>query len=117
MLLLLRLSLFDFALLITFLQKFWVVARSPQSTLAHHLRSAGGSSNGSPNGYLSPPTTPPGAKYDAVGDLIYLAAGEVAKLRLNRGYAEKALSVPPTQFYPDAKIPSPSVYLNSHVNP
>ncbi|KAL8552052.1 hypothetical protein ACS0TY_000931 [Phlomoides rotata] len=98
------------------LQKFWMMAGSPQSTLAHHLRRAGGSSNGSPNGFLSPPTTPSGAKYDAVGDLIYLAAGEVAKLRMNRGYAEKTLSVPPRshpQFYPEAKIRSTSAYLNT----
>ncbi|KAK6135858.1 hypothetical protein DH2020_030405 [Rehmannia glutinosa] len=69
--------------------ELWVMSTSPQSTLAHlgswTGRSAGGSSNGSPNGVPSPPTTPLGAEYDAVGDLIYRAAGQVARLKLNRG--------------------------------
>lgn len=109
-----------------FLQKFWVMSSSPQSTLAH-LGSAGGSSNGSPNGVTSPPTTPLGAKYDAVGDLIYLAAGQVAKLKLNRGFVMgpgptkgKGLLVPSrslAQFYPEGKTPSHPVYLNTHVKP
>ncbi|XP_051121509.1 uncharacterized protein LOC127244943 isoform X2 [Andrographis paniculata] len=66
-----------------------VMSTSPQSTLLHggigsSVRSAGGSSNGSPDGVYSPPTTPLGAaEYDAIGDLIHLAAGQVAKLKLN----------------------------------
>ncbi|KAL2248851.1 UNVERIFIED_CONTAM: hypothetical protein Sindi_2358800 [Sesamum indicum] len=71
------------------LEKRWVMSTSPQSTLAHLGSwmggSAGGSSNGSPNGVPSPPTTPLGSKNDAVGNLIYRAAGQVAKLKLNGG--------------------------------
>ncbi|XP_052177188.1 uncharacterized protein LOC127791384 [Diospyros lotus] len=60
-------------------EKFWVSSGSPQSTL-----SAAGSwsvsSHGSPNG-PSPPTTPLG-ETDA-WDLIYAAAGQVARLKMN----------------------------------
>ncbi|KAI3458627.1 hypothetical protein Pfo_015290 [Paulownia fortunei] len=110
------------------LEKLWVMSTSPQSTLAYlgswTARSAGGSSNGSPNGVPSPPATPLGAKYDAVGDLIYRAAGQVAKLKLNRGDGlgpgptkDKGLLGPPRSvalFYPEAKNPNPSVFPNTH---
>ncbi|XP_047961764.1 uncharacterized protein LOC125206560 [Salvia hispanica] len=66
------------------LQKRWVMSTSPQSTLSH-LSSWAGSNNGSPNGFPSPPTTP---KNDAVGDLVYLAAGQLAKLKLNAAAAK-----------------------------
>ncbi|KAK4436579.1 hypothetical protein Salat_0821600 [Sesamum alatum] len=109
------------------LEKRWVMSTSPQSTLAHVGSwtggSAGGSSNGSPNGVPSPPTTPLGAKNDAVGDLIYRAAGQVAKLKLNGGGGpgptkHKGLLGPPRiveQLYPAAKDPNPAVFQNIYL--
>ncbi|KAL0317140.1 UNVERIFIED_CONTAM: hypothetical protein Sangu_2128300 [Sesamum angustifolium] len=110
------------------LEKLWVMSTSPQSTLAHFgswaARSAGGSSNGSPNGVPSPPATPLASEYDAIGDLIYRAAGQVAKLKLNGGCGlehgptkHKGLLAPPrslSQFYPESKTPNPSVFPNTH---
>lgn len=110
-----------------FSQKRWVMSTSPQSTLAHMGswtgRSSGGSSNGSPNGVRSPSTAPSGAKNVAVGDLIYLAAGQVAKLKLNGGdmpgpTKHKGLLAPPRsleQLYPAAKNPNTSVIQNIYV--
>ncbi|XP_057789059.1 uncharacterized protein LOC131005951 [Salvia miltiorrhiza] len=100
--------------LLEFSQKRWVMSTSPQSTLSRMSswtgRSAGGSTNGSPNGFPSPPTTP---KNDAVGDLIYLAAGQVAKLKLAAGPTKhKGLVGPPRapdHLYPAAKTPDPSL--------
>lgn len=98
-----------------FSQKRWLMSTSPQSTLSHmsswNGRSAGGSTNGSPNGFPSPPTTP---KNDAVEDLIYLAAGQVARLKLNGGGVAgptkpKALVAPPRS------LPDPSVIPNIYV--
>lgn len=67
-------------------EKKWVMAGSPESTLSG-LGSWSVSSNGSPNGVLSPPTTPYGAKNDT-WDLIYAAAGQVARLKMtnNEGH-------------------------------
>ncbi|KAJ9175802.1 hypothetical protein P3X46_014316 [Hevea brasiliensis] len=59
----------------------WVVAGSPESTLSG-IGSWSVSSNGSPNGVLSPPTTPFRAKNDT-WDLIYAAAGQVARLKMS----------------------------------
>ncbi|EXC07560.1 hypothetical protein L484_005867 [Morus notabilis] len=66
----------------------WVLSGSPQSTLSGigswSFRSTI-SRNGSPNGpsqVASPPTTPFGAKNDT-WDLIYAAAGQVARLKVN----------------------------------
>jgi len=67
--------------------KKWVMAGSPESTLSG-LRSWSVSSNGSPNGVLSPPTTPFGAKNDT-WDLIYAAAGEVARLKMSNNEGHK----------------------------
>lgn len=79
-------------------------------------RSAGASTNGSPNGFPSPPTTP---KNDAVGDLIYLAAGQVAKLKLAAEPTKhKGLMGPPRtlgQLYPAPKTPDPSLIHNIYV--
>lgn len=86
------------------------MSSSPQSTLAN-LGTAGGSNNGSPSGAQ----TPMGAKYDAVGDLIYLAAGQVAKLKLNRGYAVTSCPRYLPQRHKQAEISTPSVYLNKPV--
>ncbi|CAL1387473.1 unnamed protein product [Linum trigynum] len=76
-----------------------VVVGSPESTL-NGLGSMSVSSNGSPNGALSPTTTPApiGAKNDA-WDLIYAAAGQVARLKMSQG------------------IPSGSVYSLGHNTP
>lgn len=57
------------------------MAGSPESTLSG-IGSWSVSSNGSPNGGLSPPTTPFTAKNDT-WDLIYAAAGQVARLKMN----------------------------------
>ncbi|XP_022743117.1 uncharacterized protein LOC111294178 [Durio zibethinus] len=64
-------------------EKTRVLASSPQSTLSG-LGSWSASSNGSPNGpsqVPSPPTTPFGAQNDT-WDLIYAAAGQVARLKM-----------------------------------
>ncbi|KAL0003232.1 hypothetical protein SO802_017013 [Lithocarpus litseifolius] len=66
----------------------WVIAGSPQSTLSgigSWSGRSGVSSNGSPNGpsqFPSPPTTPFGAQNDT-WDLIYAAAGQVARLKVS----------------------------------
>ncbi|OMO94359.1 hypothetical protein CCACVL1_06043 [Corchorus capsularis] len=65
-------------------EKSGVLASSPQSTLSG-LGSWSASSNGSPNGpsqVPSPPTTPFGAQNDT-WDLIYAAAGQVARLKMS----------------------------------
>ncbi|XP_007009141.2 PREDICTED: uncharacterized protein LOC18585980 [Theobroma cacao] len=65
-------------------EKSGVLASSPQSTLSG-LGSWSTSSNGSPNGpsqVPSPPTTPFGAQNDT-WDLIYAAAGQVARLKMS----------------------------------
>lgn len=116
-----------------FTQKSWVLSGSPQSTL-----SAVGtwSSNGSPNGPSqapSPPTTPYGVNADP-WDLIYAAAGQVAKLNTSGDWAPncRGPTVPPwnlTPAYPSpvVKPQNTGVYLNqclphtlsqpNHVNP
>ncbi|KAJ6432575.1 hypothetical protein OIU84_019751 [Salix udensis] len=68
-------------------EKKWVVAGSPESTLSG-MGSWSVSSNGSPNGVLSPPTTPYGAKNDT-WDLIYAAAGQVARLKMSNNEGPK----------------------------
>ncbi|GFP86340.1 hypothetical protein PHJA_000777800 [Phtheirospermum japonicum] len=110
-----------------FKEKRCVMSTSPQSTLSHlwsfSARSAGGSSNGSPNGVTSPPATPLGAEKDAVGELIYRAAGQVAKLKLNGGDVpgpakHSGLPGPPRsleRLYPAANKPSPSVFHNIYL--
>ncbi|CAI0412194.1 unnamed protein product [Linum tenue] len=80
-------------------QKNRVVVGSPESTL-NGLGSMSVSSNGSPNGASSPTTTttpsPFGAKNDT-WDLIYEAAGQVARLKMatassNGGASSKSCS-------------------------
>ncbi|KAK6145422.1 hypothetical protein DH2020_022242 [Rehmannia glutinosa] len=109
------------------LVKRGVMSTSPQSTLAHVWsssgRSAGWSSNGSPNGVTSPPTTPFGGENDSVGDLIYRAAGQVAKLKLDSGDVpgptkRNGLLGPPRsleQLHPAANNPNPSVFHNIYL--
>lgn len=95
------------------LEKRWLMSTSPQSTLSHmsswNGRSAGGSTNGSPNGFPSPPTTP---KNDAVGDLIYLAAGQVARLKLHGGGVNSGPTKPKGLVAPPRSLPDPSVVPN-----
>ncbi|KAG8501442.1 hypothetical protein CXB51_003782 [Gossypium anomalum] len=65
-------------------EKTGALASSPQSTLSGFL-SWSASSNGSPNGpsqVPSPPTTPFGAQNDS-WDLIYAAAGQVARRKMS----------------------------------
>ncbi|KAL6503756.1 hypothetical protein OROGR_025679 [Orobanche gracilis] len=101
-----------------FKEKRRVMSSSPQSTLANMWsfsgRSAGGSSNCSPNGVNSPPTTPPDEENDSVGDLIYRAAGQVEKLKLNGGsFKQAGLLSPPKnveRLYSAAHNPTPSVF-------
>ncbi|KAL6581007.1 hypothetical protein OROMI_006930 [Orobanche minor] len=101
-----------------FKEKRSVISTSPQSTLTNMWsfsgRSAGGSSNCSPNGVNSPPTTPPGEENDSVGDLIYRAAGQVEKLKLNGGsFKHAGLLDPPKnveRLYSAAHNPNPSVF-------
>ncbi|CAN1173878.1 hypothetical protein LINPERPRIM_LOCUS9550 [Linum perenne] len=80
-------------------QKKRMVARSPESTLSG-LGSMSVSSNGSPNGDLSPTKpTPFGAKSDT-WDLIYAAADQVAKLKM-KGEAQIYSSCKPAGFVPN----------------
>ncbi|XP_050211130.1 uncharacterized protein LOC126661344 [Mercurialis annua] len=58
----------------------WAAAGSPESTLSG-IGSWPVSNNGSPNGVLSPPATPFELK-DDTWDLIYAAAGQVARLKM-----------------------------------
>ncbi|KAL3650204.1 hypothetical protein CASFOL_006607 [Castilleja foliolosa] len=109
-----------------FKEKRRVMSTSPQSTLSHlwsfSSRSSGGSSSGSPNVVISPPATPLGtAEKDAVGELIYRAAGQVAKLKLNSGDASgpaKHSGLPGPPKRPEQlanKQPSPSVLHNIYL--
>ncbi|KAL7146886.1 hypothetical protein ABFS83_06G072400 [Erythranthe nasuta] len=102
-------------------EKLWLMSTSPQSTLTRMgswtARSAGGSSNVSPNSSTPAPKTQFAVKkYDVVGDLVYHAAGQVMKLKLNHGDVLGGLQpcrVPPRnrpQFYPDSENPSPPVF-------
>ncbi|XP_037494619.1 uncharacterized protein LOC105646895 isoform X2 [Jatropha curcas] len=61
--------------------KKWVMAGSPESTLSG-IGCWSASSNGSPNGELSPPTTPFAAKNDS-WELIYEAAGRIDRLKMS----------------------------------
>ncbi|GLT89115.1 hypothetical protein SLE2022_071130 [Rubroshorea leprosula] len=100
-------------------EKSGVMASSPQSTLSG-IGSWSVSSNGSPNGPSqapSPPTTPFGAQNDA-WDLIYEAAGQVARLKVSgeapkcnhNGHHGRAL--PRTQNQSLAKNPISGLYSN-----
>ncbi|XP_021845644.2 uncharacterized protein [Spinacia oleracea] len=71
-------------------EKPWLFSTSPQSTLSGFgpwsTRSGVSSNGGSPNGpsprVPSPPVTPP-PKSDAAWELLYEAAGQVARLKMN----------------------------------
>ncbi|GMH26808.1 hypothetical protein Nepgr_028651 [Nepenthes gracilis] len=66
-------------------EKSWLLATSPQSTLAGFGSWSNRSGNGSPNGPLllpSPPATPSEAHHDA-SELLFAAAGQVARLKMN----------------------------------
>ncbi|GLT93021.1 hypothetical protein SLE2022_108280 [Rubroshorea leprosula] len=104
-------------------EKNGFMASSPQSTLSG-IGSWSVSGNRSPNSSSqvpSPPMTPFGAQNDA-WDLIYAAAGQVARLKMN-GEAPKcnngalygrALSRPQNQF-PAKNQPAPGLYSNQNL--
>ncbi|MCD7453827.1 hypothetical protein HAX54_022287 [Datura stramonium] len=107
------------------IEKNWVYSGSPQSTLTQigsgSCRSSG-SSNGSPNGpsqVSSPPTTPFGVQNDA-WNLIYEAAGQVARLRMHGwlGLTRNNQGIPPRSVHPvhpSASMKSPnSCFTNTH---
>lgn len=104
----------------------WVRARSPQSTLSGIGSWSGRSavsSNGSPNGpsqVPSPPTTPFGANNDT-WDLIYAAAGQVARLKMSGespkyNYQSRGLLAPPKTTTPTSAANSCSFGLYSNQN-
>lgn len=95
-------------------QKAWAMSGSPQSTLTSFMGGYNGykegSSRGSPNGpslSTSPPQAAPLNRSDASWNLLYAAAGEVARMRMTAanegfgGYYQKD-----GLFYPP-RIPSP----------
>ncbi|KAL5567643.1 hypothetical protein UlMin_024218 [Ulmus minor] len=92
----------------------FVLSGSPQSTLTGI-----GSWSGSPNGpsqVTSPPTTPFGAKNDT-WDLIYAAAGEVARLKMSGeepklGQQGRGLLGPARSTNPSVRNPNNGLYSN-----
>lgn len=97
-------------------EKAWVLSGSPQSTLSQVGSWSGRStvlSNGSPNGpsqVSSPPTTPLGVNNDA-WDLIYQAAGQVARLKMNGGGDGPTRN--PGLLGPPRRLPTPPPLTNS----
>ncbi|OMO66447.1 hypothetical protein CCACVL1_21133 [Corchorus capsularis] len=92
--------------------KGWVLSGSPQSTLCGLGNGCGckqGSSRGSPN-CQSRVSSPPGT-----WDLLYAAAGEVARMRMNEesygGFNNRGLLGPP------ARKPSPNLDVSSYYPP
>lgn len=98
------------------LQKARVLSGSPQSTLIQVGSWSGQStmsSNGSPNGpsqVSSPPTTPLGVNNDA-WDLIYQAAGQVARLKMNGGVDGPTRN--PGLLGPPKRLPTPPLRNSS----
>lgn len=103
-----------------------VLSRSPQSTLSgigNWCARSTISSDGSPNGpsqVPSPPTTPFGVNNDT-WDLIYEAAGQVAKLKMNGeetkfGNRGKGLLGSPVSPNPSAGSPNSRLYTNQGLN-
>ncbi|XP_043698230.1 uncharacterized protein LOC122648963 isoform X2 [Telopea speciosissima] len=104
--------------------KAWILSGSPQSTLcAFGSLSAGsaGSSRGSPNGpsqVCSPPSTPMNGKDDA-WDLLYAAAGQVVRMKMNdevpKCHQGRGLLGPPRKpasITPPLKNPNVAMYSN-----
>lgn len=103
-----------------------MLSGSPQSTLVQVGSWSGRStisSNGSPNGpsqVSSPPTTPLGVNNDP-WDLIYQAAGQVARLKINGGDGDgrtrnPGLLVPPRSFTTPLRNSSPSALYHPQVS-
>ncbi|KAF3433583.1 hypothetical protein FNV43_RR24685 [Rhamnella rubrinervis] len=103
-----------------------VLSRSPQSTLSGIGNWCGRStisSDGSPNGpsqVPSPPTTPFGANNDT-WDLIYEAAGQVARLKINAEETKfsnhgKGLLGSPVSPNPSARNPNSGLYTSQILN-
>ncbi|XP_009758884.1 uncharacterized protein [Nicotiana sylvestris] len=103
------------------IEKNWVHSGSPQSTLAQigswSVRSSG-SSDGSPNGLSqvsSPPTSPLGAQNDA-WNLIYQAAGQVARMKMHgwfRPTRNQGLPGPPRSVHHPVHTSAPMKSPNS----
>ncbi|OVA17745.1 hypothetical protein BVC80_1835g123 [Macleaya cordata] len=110
--------------------KAWVLSASPQSTLCEvGSWSAGsrGSSRGSPNGpsqVSSPPTTPMNGKDDA-WELLYAAAGQVVRMKMNdegarlHNHGRGLLGPPrkPTPISAPPKNPNVGVFSNQGLTP
>ncbi|XP_042512439.1 uncharacterized protein LOC122087392 isoform X2 [Macadamia integrifolia] len=109
--------------------KAWVLSGSPQSTLcAFGSLSAcsAGSSRGSPNGpsqVCSPPSTPMHGKDDA-WDLLYAAAGQVVRMKMNdeapKCHQGRGLLGPPrksSSIVPPLRNPNVSMYSNQAFTP
>lgn len=106
-----------------------VMAGSPQSTLCEvgsWLRCSNGSSQASsnvPSQVSSPPTTPMDQKQDA-WDLLYAAAGQVVKMKMNdqglnshcRGLLGSPRKPSPAPVSTPVKPPSPSYYCDEALN-
>ena len=105
------------------------MAGSPQSTLCEvgsWLRCSNGSSQASsnvPSQVSSPPTTPMDQKQDA-WDLLYAAAGQVVKMRMNgqglKSHCRGLLASPrkpfPAPVSTPVKPPSPNYYYDEALN-
>ncbi|KAL3523914.1 hypothetical protein ACH5RR_016748 [Cinchona calisaya] len=99
-------------------EKAKMLSGSPKSTLTQIGSWSGRStmsSNGSPNGpsqVSSPPTTPLGVNNDA-WDLIFRAAGEVARLRMN-SYSGDGPTRNPGLLGPTRRLPIPPPQLRNN---
>lgn len=82
----LRLFFFAFSfLLLLKISQGWSLSGSPQSTLCSALGGCDcnqGSSRGSPNGPSRVASPPDASRTDGAWDLLYAAAGEVARMRM-----------------------------------
>ncbi|KAA8539659.1 hypothetical protein F0562_026351 [Nyssa sinensis] len=106
------------------IEKTWVLSGSPQSTLSAFGSFSGRSavsSNGSPNGssQVSSPRTRPLSPNNDAWDLIYAAAGQVARLKMNgegppkgKGLLGPPRSFTPVHPSPPVKNPNNGLYTN-----
>ncbi|XP_009615069.1 uncharacterized protein [Nicotiana tomentosiformis] len=97
------------------IEKNWVHSGSPQSTLIGSWSGRSSvSSNCSPNG-SSPPTSPLGAQNDA-WNLIYQAAGQVARMKMRGGFGptrNQGLPGPPRSVHNPVHTSAPMKTHNS----
>ncbi|GAB4831858.1 hypothetical protein Ancab_005874 [Ancistrocladus abbreviatus] len=98
-------------------EKPWVLGTSPQSTLTGFGNWCNRSGNGSPNGpsqVPSPPTTPSEVTERDPWELIYAAAGQVARMKLNAQQAQinhqaRGLLGAPTPINPSPVPKNPNI--------